>query len=124
MLFNFYPVFSTDTYKSLTEILTSSHKLIFDCLKNGWTVVYQRDHILCSELPPFSCGHFSAGQLEGQLVIFVESGLPGEGLALSLLQENSDTLITAVTYEFLPRAGVGTPSSNLYHVAIEHMKCD
>lgn len=53
-LFNFYPLFSTDIKKllSLTKILTSSHKFVFDCLQvcSGRAVVCQRDHTLSSEL--------------------------------------------------------------------------
>ena len=46
----------------------------------------------------FAWGHFSAGQLKGQLNIFVETGLTGGRLVLSLLQGNSDTLMTAVPH--------------------------
>lgn len=77
-LFNFYLVVSPDPKKllSLTEILTSSHRLILDYLKrcSGWSIVYQRD--------PFSL-HFSIRHLEGKLFICVDSGLPGEELVIT-----------------------------------------
>lgn len=77
-LFNFYLVISPDPKKllSLTEILTSSHRLILDYLKrcSGWSIVYQRD--------PFSL-HFSIRHLEGKLFTCVDSGLPGEELVIT-----------------------------------------
>lgn len=105
----------------LTEIVTSSQKLIFDCLNmcSGWQL-----HC-CFEFFPFACGHASEGQIEGHLGIFVESGFSGGGTGIvSTARKFRYTLHTALPYGFLPKGELGTAESSLYHMTTEHVKWD
>lgn len=66
------------TTTTITEIVTSSQKLIFDCLN----MCSGRQFHCCFEFFPFACGHASEGQIEGHLGIFVESGFSGGGTGI------------------------------------------